>query len=319
MNYPLLSQQLQILDHQKYVTESESNRIEYIAIPPVRGLIYDRKGKLLADNIPVFDLTAVKEQIEDVDYTLNYLQTRLNLSNKQVAAMRKTLERHYRPGQPIVLKAMLNDEQVAKISTDKFQLPGIDIQARLMRNYPYGERMAHAVGSVRRISEEDLSFLDPGIYEGTTHTGKLGSEAFYEYYLHGEPGTLKVERDVRNRIVRVLERTPPIAGENITLYLDSDMQSIAYEMLKDEQKDKHRRGAAVAIEIKTGGILAMVSTPSYDPNIFTSNRVLPSLYNPLARDKDLPFYDRATNGRYPPASTIKPFIGIAGLDTGFTD
>jgi penicillin-binding protein 2 len=306
--------QLQIVRHEKYATNADTNRIEYITIAPTRGLIYDRNGNIIADNFPVFDLTINKEKIENTDATLAYLKTRLGFSDKQIERFRKKLKQPHRLGQAIILKTSLSESQVAKIESDRFMHPEIQIKARLVRNYPYADRLAHALGGVRRIDQRDLTRIDNGLYKGTTHIGKIGVEKFYEYELFGEPGLLKVERDARNRVVQTLERIPPKAGENLELYLDVNMQSIAFEGIQEYSASG--RASVVAIEIETGGILTMLSTPSYDPNIFVGDRVLAKLFTPLNESKDKPFLNRATDGIYPPASTIKPFLGIAGIETG---
>lgn len=300
---------LQIVQHDVYATLSEKNRIQVRPIPPIRGLIYDRDGELIADNIPSYNLTVTRERVEDLGETLAMLRDVIDISDEDVEAFRKRLERRRRPYQAVPLKFKLSEEEIARVSVNLYALPGVSIEARLVRHYPEGALLAHAVGSVRRINEADARRLDPIKYSGTDHVGKVGVEKFYEPELLGEVGYQRVEINARGRVMKVLDKTPPVPGENLTLHLDTDLQRAASEALGD------RRGAVVAIEPATGGIMALVSKPSYDPNLFVTGIDL-STYVALRDSMDTPLFNRALRGQYEPGSTVKPFVGLTGLVTG---
>ena len=256
--------QLQVWDHETYTTRSDQNRIQLQPIAPMRGLIFDRNGVLLADNRPVFALNLVTERIDDMPTLLAQLGELVELEAEDLEAFAKRRKRKQRPYAPVALLYNLSDEEVARLSVNRHNLPGVEIGTQMVRNYPYGELFAHAVGSVRRINETDMARLDPIAYSGTSFIGKRGVEQFYETSLHGEVGRQLVEIDARGRIRQVLETYPAERGRNVTLQLDSRLQIAAHAALGE------RRGAIVAIDPRTGGVLALVSNPSYDPNPFVT-------------------------------------------------
>lgn len=298
---------LQIVEHEKYKNLSENNRIQLRPIAPNRGLIYDRNGTLLAENIPSHSLTMVKERVVDVDKTLAYLKTLVTFTERDEEQFRKRLKYSRRPYEPVVIKYQLNEEEIAKVMVNRFYLPGIDVEARLIRHYPEGEISVHALGYVGRINEKEFQRLDKKQYSATKHIGKLGIERHYETDLHGEVGYQKVETNVRGRILRVIEQKDPVPGKNLVLHLDQRLQKASAKAMGDY------RGAVVAIDVATGGILAQYSNPSYDPNSFVTG-ISHKEYSGLRKNPDLPLFNRAIRGQYPPASTLKPFLGLAFLN-----
>lgn len=301
--------QLQVWEHEIYQTRSDQNRIQVQPLAPPRGLIYDRHGELLAANRPVSTLTVVKERVSAMDPLLRELAGLVNLSEEDLAGFRTRLTRTRRPFEPVALKLNLDEEEVARLAINRHRLAGVEIATQLVRHYPYGELFAHAVGSVRRISEEDLARLDPVRYSATRFAGRLGVENFYESSLHGEVGYQKVETDAHGRVRQVLDNNPPVAGQNITVQLDSRLQIAASAALGN------RRGAVVAIDPRSGGVLAMVSHPSYDPNPFVTGLTV-AQYRELIGSRDTPLFNRAINGQYSPGSTFKPLVGLAGISLG---
>lgn len=299
---------LQIVEHEKYKNLSENNRIQLRPIAPNRGLIYDRNGVLLAENIPSHSLTIVRERVKDVDETLTYLKTLVTITERDEEQFRKRLKYSRRPYEPVVIKYQLNEDEIAKVMVNRFYLPGIDVEARLIRHYPEGEISVHALGYVGRINEKEVQRLDKKQYSATKHIGKLGIERQYETELHGEVGYQKVETNVRGRILRVIEQKDPVPGKNLVLHLDQRLQKASAKAMGDY------RGAVVAIDVATGGILAQYSNPSYDPNSFVTG-ISHKEYSGLRKNPDLPLFNRAIRGQYPPASTLKPFLGLAFLDS----
>ncbi|MFP3342076.1 penicillin-binding protein 2 [Halomonas sp. SIMBA_159] len=300
---------LQIVQHDLYSTRSEKNRVRVEPLPPNRGLIYDRNGALLAENRPTYNLTFVRERVDDLDDTLALLVDLLELPEEEIEAFQVRSRQRQRPFQPALLMSDLSEEQIARLAVNRHQLPGVEVEAQLLRYYPDAEVMAHALGYVGRINAEELQDLDPGRYAGTHFIGKTGVERFYETELHGEAGLRKVETNARGRVLRELGRTDPVPGANLTLTLDRSLQMLAYELLDG------RRGSIVAIVPGTGEILAMVSTPGFDSNQFVTGIDVAS-YRALQEDIDLPLFNRAIRGHYPPGSTIKPFLALAGLVDG---
>lgn len=298
---------LQIVEHEKYQNLSENNRIQLRPIAPNRGLIYDRNGILLAENIPSHSLTLVKERVKDIDETLDYLKTLVSISERDEEQFRKRLKYSRRPYEPVVIKYQLNEDEIAKVMVNRFYLPGVDVEARLIRHYPEGEISVHALGYVGRINEKEVQRLDKKQYSATKHIGKLGIEKYYETELHGEVGYQKVEANVRGRIIRVIEQKDPVPGKNLVLHLDQRLQRASAKAMGDY------RGAVVAIDVATGGILAQYSNPSYDPNSFVTG-ISHTEYSGLRKDPDLPLFNRAIRGQYPPASTLKPFLGLSFLN-----
>ncbi len=300
---------LQIVQHDLYSTRSEKNRVRVEPLPPNRGLIYDRNGTLLAENRPTYNLTLVRERVDDLDDTLALLVDLLELPEEEIEAFQVRSRQRQRPFQPALLMSDLSEEQIARLAVNRHRLPGVEVEAQLLRYYPNAEVMAHALGYVGRINAEELQDLDPGRYAGTHFIGKTGVERFYETELHGEAGLRKVETNARGRVLRELGRTDPVPGANLTLTLDRSLQMLAYELLDG------RRGSIVAIVPNTGEILAMVSTPGFDSNQFVTGIDVAS-YRALQEDIDLPLFNRAIRGHYPPGSTIKPFLALAGLVEG---
>lgn len=303
---------LQVIQHDLYVTLSDENRIQVQSIPPIRGLIYDRNGELIADNVPSYNLTVVSERVEDLDDTLSALRRLIDISEDEVSSFEKRLDRPRRPFEPVPLKFRLSHEEIARVSVNRYALPGVEVQARLVRHYPKGSLMSHAVGSIRRITESDVRTIDPVRYSGVDHIGRTGTEKFYEDELLGEVGYQRVEVNARGRIMKVLDKTPPVPGNDLVLHVDTGLQKAASDALGD------RRGAVVAIEPSSGGILAMVSKPSFDPNLFVTG-ISHNAYAGLRDSVDTPLFNRAVRGQYQPGSTVKPFIGLAGLVSGATN
>ncbi|WP_323149602.1 penicillin-binding protein 2 [Pseudomonas oryzihabitans] len=302
---------LQVIQYQYHSTLSENNRVHVQPIPPTRGLIYDRNGIIVADNRPSFSLTITRERADNWRETLDTLVQVLGLTEEDRELFEKRMKQGRRPFEPVPVLFELTEEQIAKIAVNQFRLPGVEVTAQLVRHYPMGEHFAHSVGYVGRINEQELKRLDPVNYSGTHHIGKTGVERFYEPELHGEVGYEEVETNARGRVLRVLNRTDPKPGKDIVLTIDSRLQAAAEAALGG------RRGAIVAIQPKTGEVLAMVSQPSYDPNPFVTGISFKE-YSELRDSIDRPLYNRVLRGLYPPGSTIKPAVAIAGLDSGAT-
>ncbi len=298
---------LQVVRHDELATQSEENRIYLRTIPPVRGLIYDANGRLLAENRPSYNLTITRERIKQLDATLAELSTLVDIDEEDIAGFK---ERAYqtRPFNSVPLKYRLSEEEIARLAVNHHRFPGVNVEAQLVRFYEDKEMVAHAIGYVGRINDREQKKNDPKLYEGTNVIGKTGVEKFYESILLGEPGHQEVESSASGRILRVLKQVDPITGGDLHLYLDLDLQKTAMEALAG------KRGAVVALDPKTGGILALVSSPSYDTNAFVTGIGFKD-YSDLREDINRPLYNRATLGEYPPASTIKPFISLAALDS----
>ena len=302
---------LQIFEHEYYSTKSDNYRIHVRSVVPTRGLIYDRNGILLAENKPGINLTMVRENVEDIDASIALLSTLIEFSEEDAEKLYTRLKRRRVPFSSVLVRLDLSEEEVARIAVNQFRLPGVSVEAQLVRHYPQGESMAHAIGYLSSITEEELQVLDSENYSGTNQTGKMGIEKFYEGTLHGQVGYETVERNARGQIMKVLDRTDPVPGEDIVLHLDSKLQQAAMEALAD------RRGGVIALDVESGGVLAMVSKPSFDPNLFVqgiSQREYAKLNDPI----EMPLYNRAL-ARYSPGSTMKPFVGLAGLNTGVRD
>ncbi|MCM5703356.1 penicillin-binding protein 2 [Larsenimonas salina] len=300
---------LQVIKHDVFITRSDSNRMRVEPLPPNRGLIFDRNHKVLAENRPTYNLTIVRERADDLDQTLDLLVDILGLSDDKIDTFKKRSRQRQRPYQPALLMSDLSEAQIASLAVNRYRLPGVSVEAQLLRYYPESVAMSHVLGYVGRISESDLERLDSSNYAGTHFVGKLGVERFYEDELHGKVGYRTVETNARGRALRELDRTPPESGKNLTLTIDSDLQALGYKLLTG------KRGAIVAINPQTGGILAMVSTPGYDTNQFVTG-IGSKSYRALQDDLDLPLYNRAVRGQYPPASTVKPYMSLAGLENG---
>ncbi|MEY4767497.1 MAG: penicillin-binding protein 2, partial [Pseudomonadota bacterium] len=297
---------LQIVGHQHYMLMAKNNRIKISPIPPTRGIIYDRKGRVLAQNLPSYSLELIPEQIKNLDQTLSDLQKLLDIPDEIINEFKKQRKRHKR-FDSIPLLLSLTDEEIAKFSAARPFFPGVDIHAILVRYYPYGFLTSHVVGYVGRINERELKTLAENQYSGTFYIGKVGIEMAYETQLHGQAGYSEVETNAQGRGINILNKVDPIAGSDLYLNLDIDLQKTAYDSLTGYN------GALVAIEIKTGGVLAFVSRPSFDPNPFI-NGISSKAYDDLQNSPDKPLFNRALRGLYPPGSTVKPFIGLAGLE-----
>lgn len=301
---------LQISEFKKYQTLSLKNQMNITPIAPPRGVILDRNGVLLAENIPVYVLEIIPEHVKDIQHTLKQLQQLIpSITDDDVDSFNRTRKQN-RSFMPIPIKLKLTQEEVAIFAINQYHFPGVSIKARLMRHYPLGEITAHVLGYVGRINIQELKTVNPTNYRATNFIGKSGIEKYYEDILHGKVGYQMVETDVSGRTLRVLDKINPLSGSKLYLSLDIRLQKAAYEALKD------KRGAAVVINSKNGEVLAMVSSPSFDPNIFVSG-VSSKEYKKLSDTLQRPMFNRAVRGVYPPASTIKPFVGLAGLDKGF--
>lgn len=301
--------EIQILNHDHYTTLSEENRVKIVPLAPARGLIFSRDGQLLADNRPSFSLEVIPERVNNLPHALEEIAAIIALSENDRAHFLQTVKKKRR-FDAVPLRFNLSEEEVARFSVNRHRFPGFDIVAHHTRFYPLGEQMAHIVGYVGRISEVDLKAIDTANYSATNHIGKTGVEKSYENVLHGRVGYQQAEVNAQGRILRVLERTSPTVGKNLHLTLDASLQAKALEALGD------RRGAIVALDTQTGGVLALSSTPSYDPNLFV-NGIAPARYRELQNAPDRPLFNRALAGKYPPGSAVKPFLGLAALEQGF--
>lgn len=303
---------LQVDSYQAYKTRSNENRVKLVPIAPNRGLIYDRNGILLAENKPVYSLDMVPEKIKNIEETIRQLTPLLNLTEDNVENFHSRLLGQRRFKQVSVL-SNLSESQVAKFAAHQHKYPGVSVSARLKRHYPFGDALTHALGYVARLNIRDLQRLEKNgrraIYAATYDIGKQGIERYYEETLHGKPGFKEVEVNNRGKIVRTLKITQPVPGNDLYLNIDIRLQ------LKAQKELAGRRGAIVLLAPETGEILAMVSSPSYDPNLFVHG-ISSKDYNRLLQSKDRPLINRATQGRYPPASTVKPQLAILGLEDG---
>ena len=312
--------QLQVFDHELFAEKSQGNRIRIEAVPPIRGLIFDRKGRVIAENLPAYQLELIPEQVEDIDDTLSRLAA-INLIEPDDIPRFTALSQSGQQFKPVTLKFRLTDEEIANFAIQRPRFPGVDFQPRLVRHYPHGELLAHAVGYVGALDTNDMQRLDSARYAGTSHTGKTGVENSFENNLHGDAGFRHLIANARGRQVpadssELLDSLPmdetPSPGSNIYLSLDLDIQQVAYDALAG------RRGAVVALDPTTGEVLALVSTPSFDPNLFAVG-MSTAQYGALQDNLDLPLFNRAVRGTYPPGSTIKPMLALAALATGATN
>lgn len=303
--------ELQLWNHDTYKSRSDDNRIRVQTLAPPRGMIFDRHGRLLADNQNAASLALVAEKIPDTQQTIDFLGDVLGLSPDQQVEVTKRLEAGRRPDASVVVIDSLTEAQVARLVVNRHLLPGVEVVNQLVRYYPYEEIAAHAVGSVRRLSDEDLRKVDPVQYSSTTFIGKRGVEAFYENQLHGSVGYQKAETDALGRIRQTLDVQAPEAGDDLRLHLDIDIQQAGVDALDG------RRGAVVALDPRNGGVLAMVSQPAYDPNIFVTG-MSEAVFSTLSSSRYVPLFNRATNGQYAPGSTFKPVVGLAGIAMGET-
>jgi penicillin-binding protein 2 len=309
---------LQVLRHEYYSTLSQGNRIRTEPIPPSRGLILDRHGVVLADNLPAYQIELVREQVGDVkalDATLSLLATIGLLRSEDIANTKRTILLH-RVYESVPIKLQLNAEEMALFAVHRFQFTGVDIRTRLARHYPLGETAVHAIGYVSAINEQDMKQIDGDEYAGTSLIGKLGVEAAYEQQLHGKRGSREILVNAAGRPVEKqgeyipqLNIHPPVAGEDLILGLDVRVQKVAENALAG------KRGSVVALDPRTGDVIALASTPGFDPNNFVRGLTVAE-YGALQNDLDKPLLNRALRGAYPPGSTVKPLYALAAQKYG---
>ena len=304
---------LQVIQHEYYITRAEDNRISLVPIAPNRGVIQDRNGLVLARNYSAFTLEITPAKLEEsLDATIDAVSKYVDIQPKDRRRFRKLLEES-KSFESIPIRTRLSDEEVARFAANRYLFPGVDVKARLFRHYPLGASASHVVGYINRINQKDLDNIEAqeqtANYKGTDHIGKTGLEQKYEFQLHGVAGYEEVEIDAGGRAVRSLSRTAPIPGNDLTLTLDTKLQEMTEKAFGD------RRGALVAIEPSTGGILAMGSTPTFDPNLFVDG-IRSEDWDLLNNSPDRPMVNRALNGAYPPGSTFKPFMALAALELG---
>src|SRR5687768_12012266 len=303
---------LQLVMHEHYHTLAEANRISILPIVPNRGIIVDRNGVVLATNYSAYTLEITPSKIESLDNTIEELATLVEISARDRRRFKKLLDESKR-FESLPIRTRLSDEEIARVAANRYRLPGVDVRARLFREYPQGELFSHVIGHIGRVSQKDVDRLEANDrlsnYRGTDYIGKTGLEYSYEDQLHGTTGVEQVEVDSGGRAVRSLSRTTPISGSNLVLKLDAKLQEVVYRAFGD------RRGALVAIEPSTGGVLAFVSKPGFDPNLFVDG-IDQENWNELNTSPNKPMVNRAMNGTYPPGSTFKPFMALAALFLG---
>lgn len=301
---------LQVNQFEDYQTRSNGNRIKLLPVAPNRGLILDRNGVILAENIPVFSLNVVPEEVDDLDAMITEVRQYIDVSNEQVEDFKRNIKRQRR-FKPVALRTRLSHDEVARFSVHQHRFAGVSIEARLARHYPFGSALTHVVGYVAKINRNDLNKLEASgqaaNYDATHDIGKLGIERFYEERLHGSVGYQQVEVNNQGRILRTLDFQPPIPGEDLVLNIDIELQLEIQRLIGDS------RGAVVVSDPDNGAILAMYSNPSYDPNLFVHG-ISSRNYNALLNSTERPLINRATQGQYPPASTIKPHLALVGLE-----
>lgn len=301
---------LQIVSFDDYQTRSNDNRTRVRPISPNRGLIYDRNDVLIAENRTFFSLDMIPEQVQNIDGALDAVSKLFELTPNRLAYIKKSLKYH-KKFEPFTIINQLTEEQVAQFSVIQYKFPGLYIHSGLKRFYPYGESMTHVLGYVSRINSRDKLRLEKenksSLYSGTHNIGKLGIERYYESILHGKPGKIQEEVNNSGRLIKILDDKPPTSGKNLHLTIDLRLQQKAVKLLNK------RKGAVVALDPRNGEILALVSSPSYDPNIFI-NGVSNVDYNKLLQSEDSPLINRVTQGQYAPASTVKPHLALAALD-----
>jgi len=303
---------LQVVQHDYYHTKAEDNRIAIVPVAPNRGLIFDRNGLVLARNDSAYTLEIYRNRVDDLEATIGELAQIVDITPRDRKRFKRMLEES-KGADSLPIRSKLTDEEVARFSAQAYRFPGVEVKARLFRQYPLTDLTAHAVGYIGRINDRDVERLEEeGLtakYKGSDHIGKVGLEASYEHELHGTPGVAHVEIDAGGRPLRTLSQTPATAGNNLILTLDTKLQKVAEDVFGEF------RGALVAIEPSTGGVLAFVSKPGYDPNLFIDG-IDPQTWDSLNNNPDHPLNNRALTGAYPPGSTIKPFMALAGLQLG---
>ena len=312
--------QLQVVQHELFAEKAQGNRVRIEPVAPIRGLIFDRKGRVIAENLPAYQLELIPEQVDDIDDTLLRLAN-LGLIAPEDIPRFKELSRSGPRFRPVTLKFRLTEDEIANFAIQRPRFPGVDFKPRLVRHYPDGAAVAHAVGYVGALNSDDLRRLDAARYAGTSHTGKTGVESSFESSLHGAAGYRHLITNARGRQVpgdpsQLLDSLPmdekPAPGANVYLSIDLDLQLLATRLMEG------RRGAVVAIDPQSGEVLALVSAPSFDPNLFAVGMSIAE-YSELEDNVDVPLFNRAVRGRYPPGSTIKPMLALAALETGATN
>ncbi|MCO7227380.1 penicillin-binding protein 2 [Pleionea sp. CnH1-48] len=301
---------LQVFHYENYRTRSDANRIRVRPVAPTRGLIYDRNGVILAENRSVYSLELIPEQVDDIDETLSQLKELLQLDDDDIERFHK--EKRYTRRErfkKIPIKQKLTEKQVALFAVNRFRFKGVSVEARLVRYYPYGSVLVHALGYVGRINDREKARIDAANYKATHHIGKVGLEKHYESILHGTIGSRVVEVDVHERVLRTLSEQTPQNGVDLHLSLDVELQLAAEKALAG------RRGVIVALDPANGDVLALVSNPGYNPNLFVTG-ISSKDYNKLLKSQDRPLFNRALRGQYSPGSTIKPHMAWLGLTSG---
>ncbi len=303
---------LQVVQYNYYKTRAEENRISLSPVTPNRGLIVDRNGVVMARNYSAYTIEITPSKVARLDQTIDELSKVINIEPKDRKRFKKLLEES-KNFESLPIRTRVSDEEVARFIANRYRFPGVDIQARLFRQYPFGSFASHMLGYIGRVTDRDLDKIEEQDqdenYRGTEHFGKAGLEQHYEFELHGRSGFEQVEVDSGGHAVRTLARTPPISGNNLTLTVDAKLQEIAEKAFGDH------KGALVAIEPSTGGVLAMVSVPNYDPNLFVDG-IDSTNWDLLNNSPDKPMVNRALNGGYPPGSTFKPYMALAALEYG---
>ncbi len=299
---------LQVIEKSLYSTLSKENQLNLIPIEPKRGLIFDRNGVLLAENIPVFSLDIIPSKVKNLKKTISGLEKLITIHPQDLQAFYRELKQH-RSFDPVPLIIKLTPTEVAEFSVNRWRFPGVTINARLIRFYPHGKSVVQVVGFMGRINAEELSQVNAENYSATNYIGKVGIEKYYENILHGTVGYQQVETDASGRVVRVMNEVPPVTGDDLYLTIDSKLEKVA------ENAFQHDSGAAIAIDPNTGEVLALVSKPNFNPNLFV-NGISQQKYNQLQNAPNRPLYNRAIRGLYAPGSTIKPYYGLLGLSSG---
>jgi penicillin-binding protein 2 len=301
---------LQLTKHDLYTTLSQKNSLDLIPVEPTRGMIYDRNGILLAENLPVFSLDVIPYKTGNLPKVLSEIAKIIPLDDTDIVQFQKQLKQHRRFDE-IPLKLRLSENEVARFSENAYRFPGVIVKARLIRHYPFEATFSHVLGYVGRINIDELDDIDTTNYSATNYIGKLGIERYYEDELHGTVGYEQAENDASGEPIRVLNQIKPIPGKSLYITLDSRLQ------IAVERAMEGHRGAVVAIQPSTGQVLAMVSQPGYDPNLFVAG-ISSQDFETLQNSPDRPLFDRTLRGLYPLASTIKPFFALEGLDSGVT-
>jgi penicillin-binding protein 2 len=299
---------LQVISYEEFTTRSINNQVRIVPVAPNRGLIYDRRGRPVAENRPAYRLELVPEKIGDLEETIRSLGRIIELPEDTFDRFQRNRKR-YRDFDSVPLKFNLTEQEVARFAVDRHQYTGAEVVPYLARYYPFGELLTHVLGYVGRLDVDDLNRVEQGNYRGTTHIGKAGIERFYEDQLHGVSGMEKIETNAQGRILKVLERENPVHGDDLILALDLQVQKAAWEALGD------RPGAVVAIDPGDGSILALVSKPAFDPNLFVRG-ISSEDYLAILNSPGRPLFNRLLLGGYEPGSTLKPFLGLAGLELG---